>query len=182
MLINEILKESILDEYSTFSSYDPSDVIEDGDLLKSAAKPVQTPITEFDVRYIKEHMHHDYYFYDKVHGNCIGLFSIEEKNLSFPYIVKPGVRIVSPHMALDRQFQRKGIAKLCYTTFLMGGPWVFVTDEHTKGASKLWDSLSTGNIVSLYYDDDSNQILKKPDIYSYRLLGPRDRFKLPKNY
>jgi hypothetical protein len=44
---------------------------------------------------------------------------------------------------------------------------VFVTSTHTIGANKLWDKLTNGNITSIYVGD-------------FRLLGPKDRFKITK--
>ena len=68
-----------------------------------------------------------------------------------------------------------------YSTFLQGGPWVFVTDHHTKGASKLWDSLVTGNNINLYVSAKTGELLDPAMHHEWtdlRLLGPKDRFKL----
>ena len=54
--------------------------------------------------------------------------------------------------------------------------YTFVTKEHTLGASKLWDSLVKGDIIS-FYVNGRGKVMNKPDSTSYRLLGPHSRFK-----
>jgi hypothetical protein len=79
-------------------------------------------------------------------------------------------------MGLAPEAQRKGISTQAYSTFLHGGPWVFVTEEHTVGAAKLWDSLVKGDVISLFVTQ-KGKIVDRPDQDGYRLLGPRSRFK-----
>ena len=49
---------------------------------------------------------------------------------------------------------------------------------HTKGASKLWDSLATGNNISFYVSDETGKPVENPMYHDIRVLGPKDRFKL----
>jgi hypothetical protein len=81
-------------------------------------------------------------------------------------------------MALAPEAQRQGISTLAYTTFLRGGPWIFVTDEHTRAASKLWDSIATGDIISFYIDAITHEKVDTLDSYGLdlRVLGPKNRF------
>ena len=123
---------------------------------------------------------HDYYLYDKKTDNCVGIFTIEMQSRKFNSILKPGIRAVTPHMALAREAQRQGVSTQAYSTFLQGGPWVFVTDHHTQGAAKLWDSLATGNNISFYVSDQTGKPVEKPMYHDIRVLGPKDRFKLTK--
>lgn len=170
-----------LEEYRVLDRYDPTWMIKRGDSRAKKSLPIiQTPLTNYNVRYALDGNIHDYYLYSKLDDKCIGAFSIEETD-SLPKITKrllaPGIRAVTPHMGLAPEAQRKGISTQSYSTFLQGGPWVFITKEHTLGASKLWDSLVRGDVVSLYATR-KGEIIATPDNESYRLLGPRDRFRI----
>jgi hypothetical protein len=178
-----IFESEELDEYKLLNRYDPTWMINRGNHpAKKSLKIIQTPLTDYNVRYSHGGMStgiHDYYLYDKKTDNCIGAFSIEETDdvpRSIKRLLATGVQAVIPHMGLGPSAQRKGISTQAYSTFLRGGPWVFITDHHTVGASKLWDSLVKGDIISLYVSQQG-KILDKPDSTSYRLLGPRSRFK-----
>jgi hypothetical protein len=181
MKASEFIRESEeLDEYRVTDRYDPQWMITRGNHPAKHGLPIiQTPLTDYNVRYSRDVDVHDYYLYDKASDRCIGAFSIEE-NDDLPRAIKrllaPGVQAVIPHMGLAPNAQRKGISSQAYTTFLRGGPWVFVTEEHTIGASKLWDSLVKGDVVS-FYVNEQGKVVAKPDDESYRLLGPRNRFK-----
>jgi hypothetical protein len=129
------------------------------------------------VRYEKVNNYHDYYLYHKQTGRCVGLFTIEDSDDTLSRVTKPGIRAVTPHMALAPEAQRQGISTRAYTTFLRGGPWVFVTDEHTQGAARLWDSIATGDIMSFYVDQQGRPV-PKPGPGDTRVLGPRNRFRL----
>jgi hypothetical protein len=175
-----IIESEELDEYKLLNRYDPTWMIDRGNHpAKKGLKIIKTPLNDYNVRYSRDVNVHDYYLYNKSSDRCIGAFSIEE-NDDIPRAIRkllaPGVEAVTPHMGLAPEAQRKGISTQAYTTFLHGGPWVFVTDEHTVGASKLWDSLVRGDVISLYVSQQG-KILDKPDSTSYRLLGPRSRFK-----
>lgn len=171
-----------LDEYRLRDKYDPTSHLVRGDQLKNRYKPVKTPLTQFNVRYDDAGKYHDYYFYDKKTGRCVGLFTLEPKKVAtfqFRNLLKPGVEVVTPHMALAPEAQRQGVSTQAYSTFLQSGPWVFMTDEHTKGASKLWDSLVTGDIVSFYASRKTDtMVTTPPSPEDVRFLGPRDRFNL----
>lgn len=195
MKINEILSEALnqpypyiredeeLDEYRVVDRYDPTWMIKRGNHPAKHGLPIiQTPLTDYNVRYSRDSAElggiHDYYLYNKSNDRCIGAFSIEENDdlpRTITGLLAPGVRAVIPHMGLAPSAQRKGISTKAYSTFLRGGPWVFVTEEHTIGASKLWDSLINGDIVSIYVNSNG-KVVNKPDSDSYRLLGPRNRF------
>lgn len=172
-----MLTRDIIDEYRTLDRIDISDHIKYGNVNKNKLRPVSTPLSQFDVRYEKDGKFHDYYLYSQQSGQCVGLFSIEEYPYKFK-IVKPGIRAVTPHMLLVPEMQRKGISSQAYTTFLRGGPWVFVTSEHTKGAAKLWDSLAAADIVSFYIDEETGEVVKFPGYHDYRVLGPKSRFNI----
>ena len=180
MKISELLKESEeLDEYRVTTRYDPTWMINRGNKRKKEFDLKQTPLTNYNVRYNRDGDVHDYYLYDKPTDKCIGAFSIEENHdlpRSIKRLLAPGIQAVTPHMGLAPQAQRQGISTLAYSTFLQGGPWVFITEEHTVGASKLWDSLVKGDVIS-FYVSQQGKVLDKPDYESYRLLGPRSRFK-----
>jgi hypothetical protein len=131
------------------------------------------------VRYNQDYLYHDYYLYDLNTKQCVGLFTLERPfSLS---ILQPGVQAVTPHMVLAPTAQRQGIATRIYTSFLLGGSWVFATFSHTVGASRLWDSLVQGSIVSFYFNRQTGELVDDPDDKSteddLRVLGPRDRFR-----
>jgi hypothetical protein len=170
-----MLVEEIIDEYRMTRTYDPMDHIRTGDRIKSQLKRVNTPLADFEVRYRDDNQFHDYFLYSKTTRRCVGLFTIEDHKLKLKGI-KPGIRAVTPHMALAPEAQRQGISTLAYTTFLRGGPWVFVTSEHTKAASKLWDSIATGDIISFYINNKTGEKVNNPGLNDIRMLGPKDRF------
>jgi hypothetical protein len=169
-----MLIEEIIGEYRTTSSYDPMQHIRAGARLKNSLPVVKTPLSDFEVRYRKEGDYHDYFLYNSA-GKTVGLFTIEDTRDRMK-VTKPGIRAVTPHMALAPEAQRKGISTLAYTTFLRGGPWVFVTDSHTVSASKLWDSIATGDIVSFYVSEITGKPVETPGYHDVRVMGPRDRF------
>lgn len=171
-----MLIEEIIDEYRTTRSYDPMGHVRAGDRKKKELRVVQTPMTDLEVRYEREGDYHDYYLYSKETGKCIGLFTIENTRDKLK-VVAPGIRAVTPHMALAPVAQRKGISTRAYTTFLRGGPWVFVTDEHTDAASKLWNSIAVGDIVSFYVNEVTGKPVKTPGYHDLRVMGPKSRFK-----
>jgi hypothetical protein len=177
MIIEDIVSREIVDEYRLLRSYDPMQHIMAGTRLKNSLPVVKTPLSDFEVRYKKDGNYHDYFLYRKQTGRCVGLFTIEDTGDMLSRVTKPGIRAVTPHMALAPEVQRQGISTLAYTTFLRGGPWVFVTDEHTQGAARLWDSIATGDIAS-FYVDQQGQPVRKPGPGDTRVLGPKDRFKI----
>jgi len=170
-----MLIEELIDEYRMTRNYDPMGHIATGDRFKSQLKKVNTPLADFEVRYKQDNRYHDYFLYNKESGRCVGLFTIEETNIKLK-VIKPGIKAVTPHMALAPEAQRQGISTLAYTTFLQGGPWVFVTNEHTKAASKLWDSIANGDIISFYVSEINGKPVKTPGYHDLRVLGPADRF------
>ena len=181
MKASEFIRESEeLDEYRVTSRYDPTWMINRGNHpVKKSLKVIQTPLTDYNVRYSKDFNVHDYYLYNKPSDKCIGAFSIEENDdlpRSITRLLAPGIQAVIPHMGLAPEAQRKGISTQAYSTFLRGGPWVFITEEHTTGAAKLWDSLVKGDVISLFVTQ-KGKIVDRPDPDGYRLLGPRSRFK-----
>jgi hypothetical protein len=186
MNIKEIITEEIVDEYRISGPVDIKNYIRHGNAFKDSMLFVKTPMDQYNVRYMENSIRggnkiHDYFLYDKKTDRCIGLFTLEMVPLKLNKILQPGIKTVTPHMALAPEAQRQGISTQAYSTFLQGGPWVFVTDHHTKGASKLWDSLATGNNISLYVSAKTGELLdpaKHHEWTDLRLLGPRDRFKL----
>jgi hypothetical protein len=183
MNIKEIITEEIVDEYRIVGPVNILTHINRGNKFKKHMDLVNTPMTQFNVRHIEGHIvgagdMHDYYLYDKKTDNCVGIFTIQMQSRKFKNLLKPGVKAVTPHMALIPEAQRQGVSTQAYSSFLQGGPWVFVTDEHTKGASKLWDSLATGNNISFYVSDETGKPVENPMYHDIRILGPKDRFKL----
>ena len=184
MNIKEIITEEVVDEYRIVGPVDLLTHITHGNKFKKHMDLVNTPMTQFNVRHSEENIDgdidmHDYYLYDKKTDNCVGIFSIEMQPQQFKNLLKPGIKAVTPHMALAPEVQRQGVSTQAYSSFLQGGPWVFVTDAHTKGASKLWDSLvATGNNISFYISDETGKPVKNPMYHDMRVLGPKDRFKL----
>ena len=187
MLIEDVIPEQIVDEYRTFQGYNPAGDIARGNRLKSQLQPVDTPLAQFRVRYrqAREYTatYHDYFLYDVKTDQCVGLFSIEEPTSSvqnvrnFP-VLRPGIRAVTPHMSLAKSARRQGVSTQAYTTFLRGGPWVFVTWQHSEAAKQLWDSLEGGDIVSVYARPGESKPADKIQGDTYRLLGPKSRFRL----
>ena len=171
-----MLIEEIIDEYRTTGSYDPMGHVRAGDRMKQDLPVVNTPLTDLEVRYNDEGDYHDYYLYDKQTGRCVGLFTIEDTHDRLK-VTKPGIRAVTPHMALSPEAQRRGISTRAYTTFLRGGPWVFVTDEHTEAASRLWDSIAKGDITSFYVSEINGKPVRTPGYHDLRVMGPKSRFK-----
>ena len=183
MNIKEIITEEIVDEYRISGPVDVKTYIRHGNVFKNSMLFVKTPMDQYNVRYMENSIRggnkiHDYFLYDKKTDRCIGLFTLEMVPLKLNKILQPGIKTVTPHMALAPEAQRQGISTQAYSTFLQGGPWVFVTDHHTQGASKLWDSLATGNNISLYVSDETGKIIDFPMYHDIRVLGPKDRFKL----
>ena len=176
MIIEDIVSRSIVDEYGITGNYDPMPHIRAGARLKNSLPVVKTPLSDFEVRYKKDGDYHDYFLYDST-GRTVGLFTIEDTRDPMK-VLRPGIRAVTPHMALAPSAQRQGISTQAYTTFLRGGPWVFVTDSHSISASRLWDSIATGDIVSFYVDEVTGKPVKTPNYSAVRVMGPRDRFKL----
>ena len=172
-------------EYALIDRYDPSEFIKYGKQNKDRLKPVDTPLTLFNVRYDDmDRTGASYYFYDKQTGKCVGFFTVQTYAYDTHFTglkrkLKSGIKAVTPHMGLAKEIQRQGISTLVYNTFLRGGPWVFVTSQHTEAASKLWNSLVKDDIISFYVSDETGKIIKTPISYNdYRVLGPKDRFNI----
>ena len=175
MIIKDIVSQKIVDEYGITGSYDPMQHIRAGARLKNSLPVVKTPLVDFEVRYRKDGNYHDYFLYNSA-GRTVGLFTIEDTRDPMK-VTRPGIRAVTPHMALAPSAQRQGISTQAYTSFLRGGPWVFVTDKHSASAARLWDSIATGDIISFYVDEVTGKPVKTPNYRSVRVMGPRDRFK-----
>lgn len=181
MLINEFT--NIIDEYRVIDDLNPDEIeddLADGDFYKNDMTVIRnSPLPMFTVRYRKDGGYHDYYLFNKSEDKCVGIFSIETvKFLFLNKILVPGIQSVTPHMTLDISVQRQGIASQAYSSFLRGGPWVFCTTYHTDPASKLWNSMVKGDVVSRYVDTDNGQILSAPsNHFCARVIGPRNRFR-----
>jgi hypothetical protein len=161
-----------------------SDKLASGDALraKQVLKPVKTPITEFEVMYYRESQAiNRYYFFGKSgpdSGMCVGEFVLETRvpGPQLATVVAPGITMVTPHITLDPEYQRAGIASKCYLTFLNGGPWVYVTTKHTADAGRLWDRLAAQGNISFYYSPSTGITQNGPA--GVRFLGPKERFNL----
>jgi len=177
MNIKEIITEEVVDEYKASGKANPIWGIETGNIKKHKLKLVNTPLTQFNVRYEGSKIMHDYYLYDKKTDECVGFFSIQMQPRKFDKVLKPGINAVIPHIGLERRIQGKGIASQIYTTFLRGGPWVFVTFSHSEDAGKLWDRLAIGDIINVYVSDETEKRIQEPQSdFDYRMIGPKDRF------
>jgi hypothetical protein len=136
-----------INEYTITSR---QDFFDDGDLeeyiskytsQKNKYKKVRTPVSDlFDVRYLQTGLYHDYVLFDKKTGKAVGLFGLDEKPIK-QQIVKSGVGIVIPHLMLNKEYQNKGIGKRIYQSFLGNSRFVYATNEHTREAKILWDSM-----------------------------------------
>jgi hypothetical protein len=176
MNIKEIITEEVVDEYQTIGKVNPIYGIESGELRKHRLKLVNTPLTQFNVRYDGSKMMHEYFLYDKKTDKCVGTFAIQMQHRKFDKVLKPGIQAVIPHIGLARRIQGQGVATQIYTTFLRGGPWVFVTFAHSAAAAALWDRLATGDIINVYVDEEGNRIKKLQSDFGDRMIGPKDRF------
>lgn len=177
----------IVDEYRVIQVPDRyvDDKLSSGDALRANKRliPVATPIQEFNVMYYNEGygIAHRYYFFGKSKADadmCVGEFVLQPRTPGpdLATVIAPGTEMVTPHITLDPAYQRSGIATKCYLTFLSGGPWVYVTTEHTASAKSLWDKLVTQGNISFYYSPKTGITQHGPE--GVRLLGPSNRFKL----
>jgi hypothetical protein len=180
MNIKEIITEEVVAEYWTTGRGTTKQGIDMGDMIKSQVKLVNTPLTQLNVRYSpfsNSAKIHEYYLYDKETDKCVGYFFVEMQNKKFDKVLKPGISAVIPHIGLARRVQGKGIASQIYTTFLRGGPWVFVTESHSNAAAALWDRIATGDIIEVYVDAKTEKrIENSKSVIDYRMIGPKDRF------
>ena len=185
MKAEEFVLEYDLDHYGDPKGavWEGNELLKDGDL-----QWVNTPMSQRNIQvgYYNNTFwrgHQYYLFYDR---KCFGRFEVSyprtpkgaiEKQAQS--ILKPGVRLVTPHMDILPKFQGNGIASLCYSTFLKGGNWVFTTWGHSKSAKSLWDSLARGEFISFYLGKKGK--LSWDPVYNdrtLRLLGPAERFKV----
>jgi predicted GNAT family acetyltransferase len=72
-----------------------------------------------------------------------------------------------PHITLNKKYRGKGIAKEAYSCLLDLG-WTFITNSHSKGASRLWDSLDS--FESFYVDSQGMKTEKSTKDPVFRLL------------
>ena len=174
----------IIQEYKASGKVGVSGPIKLGNIYKDQWPVVNTPISHlYEVRVDNNSPSYpEYYFYNKETGVCVGQFAInassDEADEAAP-AVRPGVKIMQPHMTLAQEVQGKGLGSLIYRTFLAGGNWVFATYSHSAGAGALWDKLANGDIVSVFYDPETEQFVEpgsKESRSAVRLLGPKNRF------
>ena len=175
-------------EYKTFNSLSSKSSVDAGEMYKKDFKVVKTPLDgEYRVRYNYSSPYHEYYIYDIKTDESLGSFSIDDSLDEFndvvynklAQILKPGVKAVSPHIALADAARGTGLAAKCYQTFLSGGNWVFTTKSHSVAAGKLWDRLGQlPGLVSIQYDIKTQQVVDAATNTSWRLLGPTNRFNL----
>ena len=185
MLIAEILNKPV-DEYATLPTgmaLMSQDDLGDLQRIKNRLKLVDTPVSDmFEVRYRKSGKYHEYVLFDKKIPQAVGLFALEP-GYTESSIVKPGVKVVTPHLSLNKDYQGQGIGSRIYSSFLDQGTFVYSTWEHTKAAKALWDSLSNQpGMISFYYDEIDRIAAYFPfsgDIkeLAVRFLGRKDLFK-----
>ncbi len=148
-------------------------ILREGNRIKDRIRIVEnTPISNlYNVRYEKSGRdYHTYYFYDLDSDKCVGAFALETakppKSLRKQLKKKPLLFI--PHIDLSPSERGKGVASLCYLSFLLKKPVVFLTDHHSKDAMSLWDRLGKNPKLS------SKFLTSKREIY--RLLGRKEFF------
>lgn len=192
MRANEFLSEQIIDEYEIEGPLDVKPILAQGDKYNNEPgrlQPVKSFIPGLTTKYIRRSTgRHSFYMFNEA-DRCVGVFSYDDVNFAYlEYFLADGVKAVTPHMTLAPQLQNKGLATQFYTQFLASGPYVLMTSSHTKGANSLWNKLTTGNIINKYYFrdnirvphmvDDPSQIEKGSEYRAYRVMGPKERFKL----
>jgi hypothetical protein len=134
------------------------------DAQKSKYKKVSTPISDvFDVGHSHTGVYHDYALFDKKTGKAVGVFGLDEKPLK-QNVIKSGISIVIPHLMLNKEYQNKGIGKRIYRSFLENGKFVYATNEHTREAKILWDSITKLSGMTTQTID------------GYRYLGKKEYF------
>jgi hypothetical protein len=183
--------QEILDEFTVISSYSKKEL---DDKLKIFTKRkdkyrklIRTPLSDdFDVYYYESGGFHEYIFTEKDTEEPVGQFEIEIPfDSKRPKFLKPGIKIVTPHLSFVEKYQRKGLARKTYLAFLRTKNYVFKSDRHTKEAASLWDSLAKErDIVTFYYDEESGEVSKtKMDtgIDEVKFLGVKSDFNLPKD-
>jgi hypothetical protein len=176
----------ILDEFRTIDSYSKKEL---DDKFKEFAKNksrfrklIRTPLSnDFDVYYSGAGDFHKYVFTEKNTEVPVGEFELDVVTYIRPDFMKPGIKIVTPHLSFDEKYQRKGLARKTYLAFLRMKNYVFMTDRHTQEAATLWDSLAKErDIVTFYYDDREEEVSKYTE-HEYKFLGVKSDFKLPKH-
>jgi hypothetical protein len=182
----EDIDEELLDEFRTIDSYSKKEL---DDKFKEFAKNksrfrklIRTPLSnDFDVYYSGAGDFHKYVFTEKNTEVPVGEFELDVVTYIRPDFIKPGIKIVTPHLSFDEKYQRKGLARKTYLAFLRMKNYVFMTDRHTQEAATLWDSLAKErDIVTFYYDDREEEVSKYTE-HEYKFLGVKSDFKLPKH-
>lgn len=115
------------------SEQDVTEAIEEYEVFKSAVnKKVKTSVPGLLLEIIKGGF--DYTVYVTLNGNPIAAFTFSDYNIA-------GHMAFQPHAFVSKEYRGKGLAKMVYSWFLDAGN-TLVTDEHTRMAKSLWDTLS----------------------------------------
>ena len=187
MRINEVI-DTPVDEYMTLHpaiGYMDSDELAGYQHVRDRLKLVDTPISDdFEVRYKKDGAYHQYILFDRETTRAVGVFALEEGSGRWlpKGVVKPGVKVVTPHLTFIKEYQGRGMGSRIYKSFLDQGKFVYVTDAHTPAAQGLWDKLAGMPDMLNFYWDNSYEIAAafpftgetKED--AKRLLGRKDLF------
>ncbi len=190
----DFVPEEMLDEFRTIDSYSKQEL---DDKFKEFAKKkdryrklIGTPLSsDFDVYYAGFEKIHHYVFTEKGTETAVGEFELEEPTNWFrrPKFIKPGIKVVTPHLSFNEKYQRKGFARKTYLAFLRMKNFVFMTDSHTQEAASLWNSLGKEKDIVTFYYDEEEDIISKNDIHTYvqqdvvKYMGLKSDFNLPKN-
>ena len=186
--VKESIDEELLDEFRTIDSYSKKEL---DDKFKEFSKNkskyrklIGTPLSdEFDVYYGGFGDIHKYIFTEKNTDVAVGEFELEGSSSFFerPKFLKPGIKIVTPHLFFSEKYQRKGLARKTYLAFIRMKNYVFMTDRHTQEAATLWNSLAKERDITTFYYDDNEEEVSKHTEYEYKFLGLKSDFNLPKH-
>lgn len=92
-------------------------------------------------------------------------------------------RVVTPHAIVAPKYQRLALVSSIYRLALKAG-YVFITEDHTTAASKLWDAMGKEFNGGLVFFDTKSQLVRPPEDdepFQYEcqrvLLGKRRTYK-----
>jgi hypothetical protein len=87
----------------------------------------------------------------ELHGKVEGAILLQRPSLSLSRVVRKAPKLFTPHASFHKILQGLGYAPAIYKAYLSKGA-SFVTQEHTEGASKLWDKLASQGFRMIYVE------------------------------